>query len=132
MDDLFCNQARAYGVGTPSGADLSAVILYEQLKEAIESVEKTVADDEFLSAIWYDPAGQPLVVEHIGYYNQFFIVFRGRDGDGNEYTALVPVHSAQLVLKKAKQQLREGRSTVSFIGHSVSPNPPATPSPEEN
>jgi hypothetical protein len=129
MDEVFCNQARAYGAGATGGADLSAVMLYEQLKEAIESVEKTVADDEILKAIWYDPAGKPVVVTHIGYYNQSLIVFCGRDDDGSECTALVPVHLAQLVLKKAKKQLQEGRSSMSFIGNSVVPELPAAPSP---
>jgi len=127
VDELFCNQTRAYGAGATSVADLSAITLYEQLKEAIESVEKTVANDQILRIIWYDPAGHPIVVKHIGYYNQSFIVFCGRDDDGSECTALVPVHSAQLVLKKAKKQPGEGRSSVSFIGHSVVPDLPAPP-----
>jgi hypothetical protein len=121
MDEPFCNQARAYGVGAASGGEVSAVILYQQLKEAIERVEMTATDDEFLRPLWYDPSGKPIVIEYIGYYNQLFIVLGGRDDDGSECTALVPVHAAQLILKKVKKQLRiEGRS-VRFIGHSIVP-----------
>ena len=122
MDELLCNQARAYGAGATDEGDLSAVRLYEQLKEAIESIEKTVADDELLRTMWYDPAGKPVEVKHIGYYNQSFIVFCGKEDDGGECTALVPAHSAQLILKKVKKQLREEQSSISFIGHSVVPD----------
>lgn len=121
MDDLLCDQTKAYQGGSTAGTDLPAVTLYEQLKEAIEAVGKTLAEDEKLLTVWHDPVGGTLWVDHIGYHNQTLMVFRGRDVEGAECTALVPAQTAQLVLKKVKKLPSEVSSSVKFMGHSVAP-----------
>lgn len=128
MDELFCDQSKAYpSDAAAAGTGMSAVTLYEHFREAIEQVGKTLADDENLLVIWYDPAGDPIAVDHIGYHNQLLIVVRGRNGAGLECTALVPAYSVQFVLKKVKKLPGEMRSPVNFMGHSVTPDPPPTP-----
>lgn len=128
MDELFCDQTRAYGADSATEADPSALAIYEQLREAIEQLGKTLADDEELLAVWHSPAGDSVSVDQIGYHHQTLLVFRGRDAEGVECTALVPARAAQLVLKKVKKTPGAVRSAVSFMGHSVTPDSPAAPS----
>lgn len=128
MDELFCDQTKAYGAESAAEADPSAVTTYEQLKEAIEQIEKTLADDEELLAVWHSPAGDPVVVDQIGYYHQTLIVFRGRGADEAVCTALVPARTAQIILKKIKKTPGAIRSPVNFMGHSLNPSSPAAPS----
>lgn len=126
MDELFCDQSKAYESQSaePGG---NAVTTYEQFREAVEQLGKTLAADEELLAVWHDAGGGALAVEQIGYYQPNLIVFRGRDASGAECTALVPAHAAQLVLKKVKKTSGESGPRLSFVGHTVTPEPPAAP-----
>lgn len=121
MDDLLCDQTKAYPVAATAGSEPSALALYEQFKEAIEAVGKRLADDEKLLILWRDPGGRTLLIDHIGYYNQTLMVFHGHDDGEVEYTALVPAQIAQLILKKVKKLPDEASSSVNFMGHSVTP-----------
>jgi hypothetical protein len=125
MDELFCDQTRAYGANSAAEADPSAVTIYEQLKDAVEQVGKALAEDEELTAVWHSPAGEQVMVEQIGYLHQTLIVLRWRDADGAECTALVPARAAHLILRKVKKTPGVVRSPVGFMGHSVTPAPPA-------
>mgnify|MGYP003287939244 CR=1 FL=1 len=126
MDDRFCDQSKAYGADFTAGSDAQAVTVYEQFKEVIEQVDRTLADDEKLLVIWYDPAGDPVALEHMGYYGQTLLVLRGRDSQGVECTALAPAVSMQLVLKKVKK-LSDTSGPFNFMGHSVLPESPPRP-----
>ena len=48
MDDPFCDQSKAYMADSTARGSAQAVTLYEQFKEAILTVEETLADDEKL------------------------------------------------------------------------------------
>ena len=126
MDDRFCDQSQAYRVDSTVGSDAQAVTVYEQFKEAIEQVGGSLADDEKLLVVWYDPAGGPVAVEHLGYYGQSLLVLRGRDSEGLECTALAPAVSVQLLLKKVKKL--SDTNAFNFMGHSVFPESPPGPS----
>ena len=125
MDEQFCDQSKAYQADSTDPGGAQAVVLYEQFREAIGQIEGTLADDEQLLVVWYDPAGDPVAVEHMGYYGQTLLVLRGRGSEGDERTALVPALSAQLVLKKVKKLSDTSRRPFNFMGHSVLPDPPA-------
>ena len=125
MDELFCDQTKAYGADSTAEAEPSAVTLYEQLKDAFEQVGKALAADEELTAVWHSPAGEQVVVGQIGYFHQTLIVFRGRGADGAECTVLVPARAAHLILRKVKKPPGAVRSPVGFMGHSAIPAPPA-------
>lgn len=128
MNDPFCDQSRAYQGDSAAGGGVQAVTLYEQFREAIEALGGTLTDDEKLLVVWHDPAGEPVTVEHMGYYGQTLMVLRGQGSRGLECTALVPASSVQLVLRKVKKHPDETNVPFNFMGHSVLPDPPAGPS----
>jgi hypothetical protein len=128
MDELLCDQTKAYPINRARGAELNSITLYQHLKDAIEQVWKTLAADETLITIWHDPSGKPMVVDYVGYNDQTIIVFCGKDDDGARYTALVPIHSTLLVLKKVKSKPGEMRRSIEFIGNSVIPDESGKPS----
>lgn len=124
MDELFCDQTRAYGADSSAEADPSAVTIYEQLRDAFEQAGRALAEDEELTAAWHSPAGERVSVEQIGYFQQTLVVFRGRGDDGEECTALVPARAAHLILRKVKRTPGAAGSQVGFMGHSVTPDTP--------
>ena len=128
MEDPFCDQSKAYQADYTAEENAQAVTLYEQFREAIQVLERTLADDEKLLVIWHDPAGEPVALEHMGYYGQTLLVLRGRGSDKVERTALLPAHSVQLVLKQTKKLPGEMSTPFNFMGHAVLPDPPAKPS----
>jgi len=121
MDEMFCNQESAYPSSVPPGGELDAVRVYEQLKEAIQSVERTLNDEEKLLVLWHDATGVSMVVNHIGYFGQAFLVFSGRDAKTAECTALVPAHLAQVLLKTTQKKQGETFHPINFMGHAVKP-----------
>ncbi len=123
MDELFCDQTRAYGADSAE-AEPSAVTTYEQLRDAVGQVSKALAEDEELRAFWHSPAGERVLVEQVGYLHQNLIVFRGRGADGAECTVLAPARAAHLILRKVKKTPGAVGNPVGFMGHSVTPAPP--------
>lgn len=120
MEEPFCNQAKAYPSKLSAEEDVDAVIVYDQLKESIESVERSLGADDGLSVLWYGPAGTRLTVERIGYQGQAFLVFSGKDEEGVENTTLVRTNLVQVLLQTTKQAEDKYRISVTFIGHTVS------------
>ena len=125
MDKKFCNQANAY-LGTYSSssavqADLGALHVYEQLKQAIESMQDALSEQEGLLVLWQGRAGDALKVSHIGYFGQTFLVFGGRDAQAVEWSALLPAHSAQVILKILSLGMGETFHPIGFIGHALKP-----------
>lgn len=124
MEDPFCDQSKAYPAdSTTRGAQ--AVTLYEQFREAILAVEETLADDEKLLVSWCDAAGESVEVDHLGYYGQTLLVLRGRNGEGLEFSVLVPALSLHLALKKIKKLPGDENTAFNFMGHSVLPAQPS-------
>jgi len=121
MEEMLCNQASAYPSPVSPESELDAVRVYEQLKEAIESVEKALNDEEMLLVLWHDATAIAMVVNHIEYFGQTFLVFSGRDAKTIECTALVPAHLAQVLLKTIPKKLGETFQPINFMGHSVKP-----------
>jgi hypothetical protein len=121
MEEPFCNQAKAYRTGTAMEASLDAVIIYEQLKEAIESAEGSLNEDERLLVLWYRPADTPILVENVGYSSQAFLVLSGKDTAAIESIALVNVNLLQVVLQIVRREPGEDYEHVSFMGHSLRP-----------
>ena len=128
MDDPFCDQSKAYMADSTARGSAQAVTLYEQFKEAILTVEETLADDEKLLVSWCDAGGETVEVDHLGYYGQTLLVLRGRNAEELEFTVLVPALSLQLALKKIKKLPDDKNTAFNFMGHSVLPSQPAEPS----
>lgn len=121
MEEMFCNQASAYPSSVLTESKLDAVRVYEQLKEAIESFEKALRNEEKLLVLWHDAKDISMVVNYIGYFGQMFLVFSGRDAKSIEYTALVPAHLAQIIFKTIPRKPGEMFQAINFMGHSVKP-----------
>ena len=125
MDEKFCNQAKAYLGTYPSSsamqAEPGALRVYEQLKQAIESMQGALNEREGLLVLWQGRVGDALKVSHIGYFGQTFLVFGGRDAQAEEWSALLPAHSAQVVLKIISLGMGETFHPIGFIGHAIKP-----------
>ena len=119
MEEIFCNQARAYPSSVLTESELDAIRVYEQLKEAIESVEKALRDVEQLLVLWHDTKAISMIVSDIGYFGQTFLVFSAKDANGIGSTALVPAHSAQVIFQKIAKEPGETFRPINFVGHSV-------------